>query len=400
MTDIPNLPPPLRGEEPNTWANSTILERFPAILQRTIDNNTLSADAEEKLQALQAEIPEGPLRLLQDPSSPDEKDWNGYIAPHQGKNWLEVPWFFVEHYLYRRIMESVRYFQSGFDPFLYEKNRGLNHSLAGARQLAKTISRWRKQGLTREHLKRMITIDLWGNQADLSLWPSGEENNPNHQDLDAAQAHILADDTPALLTWFSALETRSARVDFLLDNAGFELVADLFTADVLLSGGWAERVTLHLKAHPTFVSDAVVGDVDRTIQALIHDPDPGLQETGKRLGSYREDQTIRCLPHFYWNSPLMFWELPDPLRQKLEGADLVLSKGDAHYRRLLGDRHWPYTTPFQTILSHFDAPLLALRTLKAEVAAGIPQKEIQRARAADPDWMVNGRWGLMQLARN
>jgi hypothetical protein len=38
---------------------------------------------------------------------------------------------------------------------------------------------------------------------------------------------------------------------FIMDNAGFELVCDLFLADALIASKLATSITFHLKAHPT-----------------------------------------------------------------------------------------------------------------------------------------------------
>ena len=53
----------------------------------------------------------------------------------------------------------------------------------------------------------------------------------------------------------------------------------------------------------------------------------------------------------------------------------VIFKGDANYRRMLGDRKWDIHTPLTAIL-HPWAPtnLIALRTLKFSVEATIHQK--------------------------
>ena len=65
-------------------------------------------------------------------------------------------------------------------------------------------------------------------------------------------------------------------------------------------------------------------------------------------------------------------------------------------RRL--QRRWPLTAPFGDALQGFrPAPLLALRTLKADVVAGLAAGQGQVLSAADPDWMVNGKWGMIQL---
>ena len=57
------------------------------------------------------------------------------------------------------------------------------------------------------------------------------------------------------------------------------------------------------------------------------------------------------------------WEMPLELHRQLSTSYLVLSKGDANYRRLLGDRHWDFTTPFAQAVGSVPAPLLALRTI-------------------------------------
>ena len=42
--------------------------------------------------------------------------------------------------------------------------------------------------------------------------------------------------------------------------------------------------------------------------------------------------------------------------------------------------------------------LLSLRTLKADVVAGLAAGQAERLALLDPDWMVNGNWGLIQFA--
>lgn len=40
----------------------------------------------------------------------------------------------------------------------------------------------------------------------------------------------------------------------------------------------------------------------------------------------------------------------------------------------------------------------ALRTLKSEVAAGLSSDQVARLEEEDPDWLVNGEWGVIQCA--
>jgi hypothetical protein len=41
--------------------------------------------------------------------------------------------------------------------------------------------------------------------------------------------------------------------------------------------------------------------------------------------------------------------------------------------------------------------MVALRTLKSEVAAGIKSEVIQQVEKSDSSWLTNGQWGLIQL---
>ena len=74
----------------------------------------------------------------------------------------------------------------------------------------------------------------------------------------------------------------------------------------------------------------------------------------------------------------------------------MIFKGDANYRRLLGDRHWAATTPIHEIVRP-SFELVALRTAKAEVMAGLEPAVAASAQETDPDWLTNGKWGMIQV---
>ena len=92
------------------------------------------------------------------------------------------------------------------------------------------------------------------------------------------------------------------------------------------------------------------------------------------------------------------WELPSDLSQDLSRSDLIISKGDANYRRLLGDRQWDFTLPFHQVVDYLSVPLAALRTLKAELAVGLDLDQIRETYNQDPTWMVDGKWGVVHFA--
>ena len=395
------IPVPLRGTEPDSFAYITITERLPRIGRRVLAENAFAADVEERLRALLDELPLAEIRTLHDAAAPDAAAWAHYVTPHLEQNWLEVPWFFAETYFYRRILEATGYFQEGagyyVDPFAPHKEQSLQGSRQQVRGLAQRVEQWREEPDRREVLRQALAVALWGNQGDLSMWPGGGEEMPSH-DEDAAQAHVLVDDRDAAVVHLDSQESKGIRIDIIEDNAGFELIGDLALVDVLLASNWAASVVLDVKFHPTFVSDAVPRDVHDTIRYLAVADDEAVRAWGGRLQGYADDGRLALRQHPFWTSPLEGWKMPSDLRQTLAEAALVISKGDANYRRLLGDRHWTYTTPFAQVVSYFPAPLLALRTVKSNVAAGLDAMRVRELNEHDGRWVVSGEWGVMQFA--
>jgi hypothetical protein len=245
-------------------------------------------------------------------------------------------------------------------------------------------------------LSRLLRAALWGNQADLSMWTAAEDG-PDHHGTEQAEEHLLADDTAAALDHLSRLD-RPARVDVWADNAGFELVSDLALVDGLLDTEAVDQVVMHLKVHPTFVSDAMIDDVHETLRTLVASEDDAVQALARRLHTALRSGRLRLRDAWVWTSPRRARELPLHARAELARADLLISKGDANYRRLLGDRHWDFTTPFRTAVAPLPVPVLALRTHKSEVAAGLSPDQIARLDDQAPDWAVNGEWGMIQFA--
>jgi hypothetical protein len=75
----------------------------------------------------------------------------------------------------------------------------------------------------------------------------------------------------------------------------------------------------------------------------------------------------------------------------------VLIKGDANYRRLVGDRRWPASTPMEGLTGYFPAPFAVLRTMKSEIVVDLGEDQVQRLDGEDPQWRVNGRRGILRL---
>lgn len=393
------LPEPLRGAEIGTFAHNTITVRMPNIARRTLTENDFPSDVVANVNALIDEIDNGRIRPLT-----DRNDWDEYTAVYEGQNWLTPPWFFSETYFYRRLLEATGYFGNGstanLDPFAIQKQQGLTAAMVTTRALAAQLSDWLAQGWQESIFARLLAIDLWGNQVDLSLWPTDAGEKPDHADSAGQQEHLLNDDTTAVTHHLTTRrqDNSTTQLDFLIDNAGFELIGDLALADYLLSSNACQNVRFHLKIHPTFVSDATIADVQATIAYLRMDEDGDVRAFGDRLAKWVANGRFQLHTHPYWTSPLPGWAMPADLHADLTAASLIISKGDANYRRLLGDRHWPLTTPFASIVSYLPAPLVALRTHKSPVAVGLHTAQPAHQKQKDPDWQTNGRWGLIQFS--
>lgn len=393
------FPPPIFSNVAGTWAHSTVNKRLPDIAGRVIEENHYPDRINEALSILIEDINNQAIRPLLDQGAPDQESWAEYISPHDGQTWLDVPWFFAEHYFYRRIIEAIDYFQLGQDPFGYQKEQGLLNSYEEIQHLSKFLQeRIEKREDPQETLREGIYFSLWGNQADLSLWPAGSDSSPKHGSQKSLQDHLLANDIQQVIKLLCEGRVPLARVDLLLDNAGFELITDLALADILLSYDLVKQVVLQAKAHPTFVSDVILTDIEEAIRFLSAQSDLHTQSFSERLKTLVHSGRLLAQSHFFWNSPLPMWELPEDLRSKWAGSSLVISKGDANYRRLLGDLQWDITLPFPNAVDYLPVPLTAFRTLKAELAVGLDLDQIRRVRNQDSDWMVDGRWGVIHYA--
>jgi hypothetical protein len=68
-------------------------------------------------------------------------------------------------------------------------------------------------------------------------------------------------------------------------------------------------------------------------------------------------------------------------------------------RKLAFDCRWPLDAPFTDALGPFrPAPLVTLRTLKADVMAGLAPGQGAALDKVDSQWQVNGKFGVVQYA--
>ncbi len=393
-----DLPPRLMTSEPGTFARRTIVERKPRIICQVIEDNDYPPGIVQGLETFRKEIASQPMRPLSE-QAPDVATWNRELATHRGKTWLEVGWYFAETYFYRRLLEAVRYFQPGpwkrHDPFGKQKRK---QEEMAVERLAEA---WRGRADVEPEVAFELLLHscLWGNRADLSNYtvrvqaPGGlmASEHANEE-----RRHILIDHTDEVE---ELLAGGRQRVDFVNDNVGMDLLFDLALADFLLVQGQVREVVFHLKDRPFFVSDAMLKDAQATISLLGAACNAAVRELGARLHHHLEAERLILKDDSFWTSYLMFRHMPPSLQTELTRSDLVILKGDVNYRRLLDDRHWPHTTHMEEVADYFPAPFLVLRTLKGEIMVGLEPGRAEALAAEDPTWLINGKWGIIQLVR-
>ena len=345
---------PWRCDVVGSFAWRTCTVRWPKIVR---DLASDVPDLAVALNDLAGDIVDGvvaPLQVLE----PEDRDRFVDVAAIVGQRWTALPWYVGESYLYARLRAVVGWSHLRHDPFL------------AAKQREEATLPDDDDDMT--DIATLLRRTLWGNRGDLSL-PSAKAHTVEVDD------DLLVDDRVQAVD----LLATAKRVGIVLDNAGIELFRDLQLARLLVDNGVA--VTLFAKDRPFFVSDAMPVDIARTRQLLKRD-----------VGD------IAVVADPFFTGPGFFTRnaIPNALWRTLAGFDALVFKGDANYRRLVGDRPWRATDHdrFDATVS-LPAPVIAVRTLKAEVLVGADLDAcVDVARHSD-DWLVSGRFGVVQVAR-
>jgi uncharacterized protein with ATP-grasp and redox domains len=378
--------------DPGSFARQTILERKPQIIRQVLTDNAYPSGIVATVEALRDEITTRPLQPLRE-SVPDVAFWNAALSGYTGRTWLEVPWYFAETLFYRKLLEAVGYFQpgeaGGQDPFQRQKRKQVEDDIQ------RLAAEWEQVSDLQPDLRfeALLHSSLWGNRADLSNFTVKVKGRGG---LAASQERhlILIDHTRQV---HDLLAKGVRRLDFICDNVGSDLLFDLALVDFFLRQGWAQEIHLHLKNQPFFVSDAMPKDARLTVDLLEKAPGGATQAWGRRLAGDLAAGRLVLETDPFWATCLMFRQMPAKLREGLAQAALVLLKGDVNYRRLLDDRRWPHTTRMEEVCAYFPAPFVTLRTLKGEIMVGLQPGQAEALQAEDPDWLINGRRGVIQL---
>ncbi len=389
-----NRPDPLRMD--NDFAFRTMSERVPGIIREVqAANADFSPGVQRALDRLHAMLTQDqPIPMLdaRPVAPPDAADWADALRAQQARiaplTWLHSEWFFAETFLYRHLIEAVRWHETGRDPFKFKKRTEFESEHFWA--LLDTALA--VEGTLAERLGALFTLVLWGNRVDLSH-PAGLLASET-----ASDDELLVDDRDRLLDDLlpNGDGMPGGTVHIIADNAGTELAIDLALADALLCAE-GTAVVLHVKAHPTFVSDATIGDVWTMVRALA-DQGGKPAKLATRLRRAWDEERLRLAAPLFWNSSRFLWDMPPDVRRAFEGARLVVIKGDANYRRAIGDAIWPDGVTFAEAMGYFPAPVAALRSLKSDTLVGVPAAITGPLDASGDEWRPTGRYGVIQYA--
>lgn len=378
------------SDDPASFAWGVWHRRHPILVQQVRDAFPYPPEADRALAALLEESISGLVQPLP-ADAQDIEQWRAWgEGRYDGRPWADVPFLWAESFFYRRLLEAVSYFRPGpwhgADPFAPSKRAELvtpelEADLAALDDIVRLDADDRRRAV--------LAAALWGNRADLGFRITAKA--PSEA---VPEADLVADDSGVLWSILDGASTPT--VHLIADNAGRELVADLVLVDHLLQAERVASVVVHLKPRPYYVSDAMGADVVDVLRRITATPGRAA-EIGRRVWAALGDGTVQLRAHDFWCAPLSFHDMPGDLSAEFAGAALTILKGDLNYRRLVGDRAWPATTPFAALTDYFPSPVATLRTLKSDVAVGLTEARLARLDAAGQTWRTDGTHALIQV---
>ncbi|CEG46881.1 Uncharacterized conserved protein [Plasmopara halstedii] len=393
---------------PGTFANESYKTRLPDLLYDCVARNHdrfSKAQSNRLLQlakdmANDATIPLPSKYSEQFAKSPTSAQWESLL---EGKNytWQNSPWFLSEQYMFHLVLLLAEYYTTGIDPFHPSKVAELEET-APWKFLQTAISLKTVSLSLEDQLRHYMKLCLWGNKADGCYKEVKSTVTGAGASLIFDDDLLLVDHSEKVIEYLKQKARESdaltLNVEFINDNCGTELLLDLALADHLLANGWCGTVNFNIKVEPMYVSDATPADVHEHVEEMRRNiRTPEIQALGERLADYIQKNQLVIRPDLFWNRYTYYWKMPTELHNRFASdATLVIIKGDLNYRRLLGDRLWPPSTPIEEAVPYFPTAFVSLRTLKSNPVVGIPANIVEKLEIDDPKWRYNGKRGTIQ----
>lgn len=454
------------------FGHTLVRRQWPLITSQAIDNVNASIalldatrDAAkvnegkqliQQLEKLKYEVENNkklsPIPVPEDYQYADLREYNYMVskllkADAETVHWRQGAWLFTECYFYRRliaIFQASKYW-TDYDCFTASKRSAFETSKIAVLDLAVRYQRISEQllhdneyakfseesklELLENTFRELVDIALWGNSIDLALLAHvkmDEIKNLQGSQSQNNDSKVLVNHTSKVWTLLKSRfgKTDSTRIDFVLDNAGFELFTDVVLALFFLDSGLANSVVFQPKTYPCFVSDVINKDFDYLLEDMKNPTFFGsdvsesqkqaLQYLAARFEHYQAKQKqegagISIHNHIFWNTYYQFNRDLTPnghgggaeAWKDLSASDLVVFKGDMNHRKLLGDLQWKRTTPFSKALAlqgtakeslgNSGIKLVSFRTIKSNPLTGL--REGQEAEMNEMWWNEQGKKG-------
>ncbi|XP_046988387.1 damage-control phosphatase ARMT1-like [Schistocerca americana] len=403
---------PLSARFRQSFAYFSMTSRNPDILEHTMASLRESPPGGADVETLCKELSQLLEEMRGDASWPqltstagDAALWNKLLRAAGcacSRHWLTAPWIVAESYMYRRVRQATEASALADpaqppDPFLPVKQKTFAAGMPAIQALAEWMA---EAGTSREDLSRLLKTATRANAADLSLSAGVVLDQDELTAITApSDDAFIADQSETVWTVLQS-GAGCVTVDLVCDNMGYELFADLCLAQLLTTLG-ATRVRIHLKAHPYYVSDATMDDLQYLLEQLTTGDAP---EAARLLavdwkGRLQDGGPWIASAEYFWTLPLTYDRMPkeDPkLYAELQESALAIFKGDVNFRKLVGDLRWPVETRLEHAVRGFrPCPMAALRTIKSETAVGLKPGQEKQLDASQPGWMTSGQLALI-----
>ncbi|XP_034474661.1 damage-control phosphatase ARMT1 [Drosophila innubila] len=415
----------LSGRFKQSFAYVALQSRMPGIMQQVV--NTLHSNEQDlvklygpevwkdihmithSIERLKRELSRDRQFALFYGNEPDKAEWNAFLSelPHPKKSYFRACWLHAECYLYRRLFsffESSKHL-TNFDYFMDLKQEHLKISERAIISLTEATRNLSKDFAS---FSKLMHINLWSNHFELQLsaYPFSVHEDSCNIDVLTHVANldkrILVDDS--ILVWNCLMKVKGQKeiiVDYICDNAGFELFTDLLLMEYMIDHRLATQVRMHVKAIPWYISDVMQSDVEWTVQYLMDHANELISHMGHKINRLMMENRIVISPKsYFWTGPQSYFVMVDSslsLYKLLSHGEVAIFKGDLNYRKLLGDYIWDSTEEFITCLRGFrPTNICAMRTVKCEVICGLPEGTADHLLRIDPTWMISGNYGVIQ----
>ncbi|KAF8384331.1 hypothetical protein PRIPAC_73473 [Pristionchus pacificus] len=434
--------PVLVGTMEGSFVHKTVRDRWPQIIGKIVDHfhtkrremmEEFGEEADADVKAVIHGLSEMRYRMSTDKTLTlltddyhDVQKWNDKLEMIQKEigpdetTWFRTAWMFTECYLYRSLYGLVHSTKllGTYDWFMDSKKEAFDTHLDQVKEAIYYV--WTCTNdveLTPDHVKEtllvMLRMSLWANKGDLSLSGGNAVTSPPNPVFVATklQDKILADDMEeAVDDYLTKLDQfrrdGKRRVDIVLDNAGLELLMDLLLVEVLFKARLVDKVVLHGKAIPWFVSDVTEADMRWQIDRLMQINDVTARTLSHKWKLRLQTGELSFRAHPFWtswhNMEDMESAAPDLYDELDDNSSFMILKGDLNYRKLLRDRMWRMDTELSVAVGDvsLNPPILALRCNKSETIAGLDEScmELLGGIANRPDvWLCSGDYAVAQI---